>query len=388
MKKVFLGLSLILILLSGFFWWKILGKSEFLNPKGTNPSALWASPLDRGDSLKVVGFLPTWMVGKTREYANEIDELIFLGIEVDEEGNLVWDVQSKKINNETYLKQKNLIWKNGGKNILGIKLFEDEKLDEFINSTEAQDNLITQIKEIIKGSSARGGQAKLEFDGINVDFEYQGNPTAVLSEKFIIFLNKLKQENLGEISLDVFANTIIKGSAEQIGVLMNSIDNLIVMAYDFHRPGVDYAGSVAPIESGPGDRNIMEVVEKVLSLNLDKEKIIMAYPLYGYEWKTYTKDFESQIKRGWYQMISYKNSQFLISNDKNIEVEWDELSMTPWLVFEEKGEIHQIYFENEKSLGLKIDLVKQNQFGGVGFWALGYEGDDLKVWQKLDQLLE
>ena len=382
MKKVFLGMGLFLVILVGYLYWN--KKIDILNPlsDGQNPSE---SPFDKGDLIKVVGFLPTWMVGKTREYTNEIDELVFLGIEVDEEGNLVWDVQSKKINNETYLKQKNLIWKNGGKNILGIKLFDDDKLDEFVNSTEAQDNLITQMKQLKEENS---------FDGVNVDFEYQGNPTAVLSEKFIIFLNKLKQEDLGEISLDVFANTIIKGSPEQIGILMSSVDNLIVMAYDFHRPGVDYAGAVAPIESEAGDRNIMEVVEKVLSLNLDKEKIVMAYPLYGYKWKTYTKDFESQIKRGWYQMISYKNAKEFIklksssSSSSNLEIEWDELSMTPWLVFEEEGEIHQIYFENEKSLGLKIDLVKQNQFGGVGFWALGYEGDDLKVWQKLDQLLE
>ncbi len=374
MKKVFLGLGLFLIILVGYLYWN--KKVNILNPL-SDRSVL----IKKEKEIKVVGFLPTWMVGKTMEYTNEIDELIFLGIEVDEKGNLIWDFQSKKINNESYLKQKDLIWKNGGKNILGIKLFKDEKLDKLINSEEAQINLINQLRELFKTD---------KFDGINVDFEYQGNPTAVLSEKFIIFLNRLKQENLGEISLDVFANTIIKGSAEQINNLIGSVDNVIVMAYDFHRPGVDYAGAVAPINSQPGDRNIMGVVEKVLSLNLNREKIIMAYPLYGYEWKTYTKDFESQIKRGWYQMASWTRVKDLIETaDTNaLEVKWDELSMTPWLVFEKEGEIHQIYFENEKSLGLKIDLVRQNQFGGVGFWALGYEGEDLKVWQKVDQLLE
>ena len=53
-----------------------------------------------------MGFLPTWNIGETREYTNEINDLIFLGIEVDEKGNLIWDTQSKKINSETYLKQK------------------------------------------------------------------------------------------------------------------------------------------------------------------------------------------------------------------------------------------------------------------------------------------
>ncbi|MDD2225260.1 MAG: glycosyl hydrolase family 18 protein [Candidatus Shapirobacteria bacterium] len=376
MKKVFLGLGLFLIILAGYFYWN--GNIEILNPKGTNPSALWASPLDRGASIKVFGFLPTWMIGKTIEYTNEVDYLIFLGVEVDEKGNLIWDGQSKKINNETYLKQKDLIWKNGGKNILGIKLFTDEKIDSLMASIEAQNNLINQLKTLRQTE---------KFDGINVDFEYQGNPTAVLSEKMIGFMAKLKESGLGEISLDVFVNTINKGSAEQINSLINSVDNLIIMAYDFHRPGVDYAGAVAPMQSEVGDRNIMEVVEKILSLNFDKEKIVMVYPLYGYEWKTYTKDFEAPVIRGWYQMASWNRvnelikSESLSGSSSNLMVNWDELSMTPWVVFEEGGEIHQIYFENERSLKAKLDLVKQNQLGGVGFWALGYEGEDKRVWE-------
>lgn len=364
MKKVFLGLGLFLIILAGYFYWN--GKIEILNPLSGQRALI-----KKEKKIKVMGFLPTWMIGKTMEYTNEINYLIFLGVEVDEKGNLVWDGQSKKINNETYLKQKELIWKNEGKNILGIKLFEDEKIDSLMVSTEAKNNLINQLKTLRQTE---------KFDGINVDFEYQGNPTAVLSEEIIGFLTELKKSDLGEISLDIFVNTINKGSVEQISALVNSVDNLIIMAYDFHRPGVDYVGAVAPIESKPGDRNIMEVVEKVLVLNIDKEKIVMAYPLYGYEWKTYTKDFEAQIDRGWYQMASWNRVKELIK-ERQLEVSWDELSMTPWLVFEEGGEIHQIYFENEKSLKAKLDLVKQNQLGGVGFWALGYEGEDKSIWE-------
>jgi len=364
MKKVFLGLGLFLVILAGYFYWN--GNIDILNPLSGQKALI-----KKEKKIKVMGFLPTWMIGKTMEYTDEINYLIFLGVEVDEKGNLIWDGQSKKINNENYLKQKELIWKNGGKNILGIKLFEDEKIDSLMASIEAQNNLINQLKTLRQTE---------KFDGINVDFEYQGNPTAVLSEEIINFMAKLKENNLGEISLDIFVNTINKGSAEQINSLINSVDNLIIMAYDFHRPGVDYAGAVAPIDSVIGDRNIMEVVEKVLVLNIEKEKIVMAYPLYGYEWKTYTKDFESQIKRGWYQMASWNRTRELIK-EKQLETNWDELSMTPWVVFEENGEIHQIYFENEKSLKIKLDLVKQNQLGGVGFWALGYEGKDKNIWE-------
>lgn len=370
MRKIVLALIFIFVLVIlggiGYLVWD--GNGEFLNPKGTNPSALRASPLDRGASIKVTGFLPTWMIGKTIEYTNEIDNLIFLGIEVDEKGNLIWDLQSKKINSETYLKQKDLIWKNGGKNILGIKLFDDEKLDNLLGSQVAKNNLINQLKAL------RQAQGLGRFDGINVDFEYQSNPVAVLSEKMNSFLIQLKEEDLGEISLDVFVNTINKGSEEQIDKLVSLTDYLIIMAYDFHRPGVDFAGAVAPIGAPIGERSILELVDKITTLGIDKNKIILAYPLYGYEWKTYGSEFGASIKRGWSALASYKR----MKDFKNIK--WDEVSMTPWVSFEENGEIHQIYFENWESISRKMKLALNNQIGGVGFWALGYEGEDKNFW--------
>jgi len=214
-----------------------------------------------------------------------------------------------------------------------------------------------------------------------------GSPTAILSEEMIGFLNKLKQENLGEISLDVFANTVIKGNSESLTKLLREIDYLIIMAYDFHRPGVDFAGPVAPIRAPIGERSILELVEKIEMLSLDKNKIVLAYPLYGYEWKTYGSEFGASVKNGWSALASYKRMKEVLL-DKSKIVNWDEESMTPWISFEENGEIHQIYYENLESLSRKFELVKNNQIGGLGFWALGYEGENEEVWEKIDQLFE
>ena len=363
MKKIIWFLSLIgLVWLLVWLWNK---STFFLDPLSNN-----AKEINIKGDFEIFGFLPTWMVGKTRIYSNEMSHLIFLGIETDDRGNLIWDTQSKKIKNEAYLVQKKVIKDNGGKNILGIKLFEDEKLITLLGNKESMDNLTKQIKEVV---------VEENFDGVNLDFEFQGDPVAILEDGFGVFVDGLRLAGLEDISVDVFANTIIKGDEQKLKKLLDKIDNLVVMAYDFHRPGVDYAGSVAPIGSNVGERNIREVLEKIILANLDKNKMIMAYPLYGYEWETYTKDFESQIKRGWYQMSSWNRTKELIK-EKNLEVYWDELSMSPWVVFEQDKKIHQIYFENEKSLSAKIDLAKQNKLGGWGFWALGYEGEDDFVW--------
>ena len=358
----------------GYLFWS--GKTDLMNPL-SNKKVI----IDHKKNMKVVGFLPTWMIGKTIEYTDEISHLVFLGIEIDEKGNLIWDTQSKKINNEDYLKQKELIWKNGGKNILGIKLFKDELINQLMASNEAQINLIKQLKAL------RQAQGVNRFDGINVDFEYMGSPTAILSEEITAFMARFKEEDLGEISLDVFVNTVIKGEKESVLKLVEEMDYLIIMAYDFHRPGVDFAGPVAPIRAPVGERSILELVEKIETLGLDKNKIVLAYPLYGYEWKTYSSEFGAAVKSGWSALASYKRMKEVLLDETKI-VNWDEESMTPWITFEENGEIHQIYFENLESISRKVELAKNNQMGGVGFWALGYDGENNEVWQKLDQLLE
>ena len=191
--------------------------------------------------------------------------------------------------------------------------------------------------------------------------------------------------------MDVFANTIIKGSAEQMAELVSAVDKVIVMAYDFHRPGVDYAGAVAPIRSEPGERNILEITQRIERLGLERKKMVLAYPLYGYEWKTVSEEFGSQVKRGWYQMASWKRVKEMINNFKfqvsNFETKWDELSQSPWISFKENGEIHQIYYEDERSLRAKLELARQTELGGVGFWALGYEGEGEEVWREVRRIL-
>jgi len=397
-KKLIIGLLGVGVLFVVWGGW-LLGnkKIELLNPR-----AMIKEVMIKENTIRVMGFLPTWMVGKTREYCNEIDTLIFLGVETNKYGDLIWDTQSEKINGEAYLSQKEKIKQCGGKNIVGIKLFKDSELDKLIGSEEGRQRLIAQIKTVVEVG---------DFDGVNLDFEYQGNPVAVLEPPFIQFLTEARVAGLGELSLDVFANTVIKGEEEKLKTLMKEIDYLIVMAYDFHNSGSDYAGAVAPMRSETGERNIMEITERINGYNLDKNKIIMAYPLYGYEWKTETTEVGARVK-SYVQMVSYSRSTDLEKEGNGLEIsfDWDEASSSPWLSYIKEETVsykdrvkvgkawkmvtktktvevpRQIYYENDKSLGIKLDLVEQLRLGGVGFWALGYEGEKTGVWERVGKM--
>jgi spore germination protein YaaH len=343
------------------------------------------------------------MVGKTQNYDGILDQLIFLGVDVGASGNLIWDVQGKKINDENYLAIKATIKKNGGKNILGIKLFDSKLIDSLVASESARKTLLDETKAISQVA---------DYDGINIDFEYMGDPVRMLNDDFLGFLDEFKREVGGEISIDVFANTVIKGDAAGLVKLANTVDKIMVMAYDFHQPSSDFAGPVAPINSDPGERNITEVTQKIIEAKLPKEKIVLAYPLYGYQWRTTDAVFESKVVENWSRMVSWNESKERLAdgtyaNFTDFAQNWDELSMTPWVSFKNEEttikrvrvrnartkrlvwtnvtvpitRTYQAYFENMDSLGAKLDLAKQSQVGGVGFWALGYEGEDKDLWK-------
>ena len=337
----------------------------------------------------IVGFLPTWNIGKTKTYGKELDELVFSGVDVSDDGSLVWDAQSKKINNGDYLKLKANIKANGGKNILGIKLFEDDKIDSFLASEEAKSRLLAEVADEVKVGN---------FDGVNIDFEYMNNPIRILDDDFVSFLISTKTAGWKEIGIDGFANTILKGSQGGLQKLLNNVDSMVVMAYDFHRPGASQAGPVAPVNAEVGERSIAEILAKISDYELQKDKVVMAYPLYGYEWETETSGFGSATKTGGYgRTVQFKESVGFTG------VSWNDEAMSPWLAFNQMQAVrktvvvkkkkktetewidqpHEVYFENKKSLELKIEMTKQAQIGGVGYWALGYEGMDSNLLSEL-----
>lgn len=330
MKKWLIGSFLLLIVVI-FGYFLINRNGEILSPLGH------VINITNNKSYKVMAFLPNWSVGKYTKMPEGLDEVVY------------WDDGAEKAN-----------IKYSGRKVLGIvKIVNDEKVDyekEYID-----------VLEKINNSGKK-------WQGINLDYEFNGDPTEVLGDDFLNFLEKLKKSLNMEIGIDIFVNTINKGSKEKLDRLFNIVDEVVIMAYDFHRPGMDISGPIAPISAPVGERSILEVVQRIVYLELPRNKIVMAFPLYGYEWKTYSADYRAQIKRGWYQVASIKRVNELIKT-KGYEVKWDEEAASPWISYVENSQIYQIYFENIKSLKIKIDLVEQNGFKGVGFWALGYEGD-------------
>ncbi len=325
------------------------------------------------ENYHVVGFLPYWNLKNWQVTTKSLDEVIFFSFDADNRGNLSQSNISSQLLDQKILELRNSLHKNRKKLGFSVSLFNDADINLLLSNQKSIDNLIANIQEKI---------AEYQFDSVNIDFEYAKDPTAILQENFIKFTRQLKKSVNVTISVDFYSNTIIHGDTEALKQLSNNIDYLIIMAYDFHRPGSFKAGPVAPLRAENGEKNILETLQIAFE-KFPRQKLILAVPLYGYEWYTQSEDFASLTLDKPTAIATYKRVKQLLNENPEVKSFWDRLSLTPWLVYNEGGFTKQIYFENQDSIGLKIDLVTQSKIGGIGFWALGYEGEHQEIWQEL-----
>ncbi len=63
--------------------------------------------------------------------------------------------------------------------------------------------------------------------------------------------------------------------------------------------------------------------------------------------------------------------------------QFDTNSQTPWLEYSDAAGIRQLWCDDVDSFDAKLQAVVAAGLGGVGIWAIGYNGTDMAPWQKL-----
>ena len=142
-------------------------------------------------------------------------------------------------------------------------------------------------------------------------------------------------------------------------------DYVIIMGYDEHYGGSQEVGSVASIDYV--EEGISTMVQYVPA-----EKVVNAVPFYTRIWETTSEGVKSQAVG----MTAAEN--FLAQ--RGVEASWDETTCQNYAQLEENGSLFQVWLEDEQSLQVKINVMKEYGIGGVAAWKLGYEGGHPEVW--------
>jgi hypothetical protein len=59
---------------------------------------------------------------------------------------------------------------------------------------------------------------------------------------------------------------------------------------------------------------------------------------------------------------------------------FDQVTKVPWFSYTSGTPWRQVWYDDSQSLGLKYGLVNSRALGGIGIWALSYEGGRAEIW--------
>lgn len=316
---------------------------------------------------EVYGYFPYWMLeNQDKITLNALTTVSLFGLEVDGKGNIITNNPEGDIDPgwKMWTSSKlplflNRIKKKGLKTELTIKAFNDENIEQLVQSDEAQRTFIANVVYLIQSKG---------INGINLDFEYLGTPSEKIKTGFTHLVANLRaemkrQEPHSTLTISSYITAAAVPRLVDVEAVEHHIDAYVIMGYDFHTPSGN-SGPIAPME---GAYSILGFMQSYLE-KVSPDKLILAVPYYGYDWPVPAVGDRSRSKTRPYAEI--------VASSKLNDILWDDTAQTPYYEYKdaETGETHVVHFENTRSLGIKYDFVNRKNLRGIGIWALGYDG--------------
>jgi len=229
--------------------------------------------------------------------------------------------------------------------------FSNARASLIFNNPQAQEALIDEILALI---------AEKGYQGLDVDFEF-----IYPEERFdyISFLQNLRVR-LNAVGLPLLSALAPKTSDTQQGVLYEghdyggigaSVNGVLLMTYEW---GYTFGPplAVAPLP------NVRRVVEYALT-RVSRDKLFLGVPTYGYDW---TLPFE----RGNPGAPSLSPVEAVnLARRFGAEIQYDTNAQSPWFRYtDEEGRLHEVWFEDARSIQAKLGLANELGLRGIGYW--------------------
>ncbi len=199
-----------------------------------------------------------------------------------------------------------------------------------------------------------------EFGGADVDFEFI-NP----EERFdyIQFLQELRAI-LNPLGLPLFSALAPKTSDNQRGVLYEghdyggigaAVNFVLLMTYEW---GYTFG---PPMAVAPLNR-VREVAEYALT-RIPANKLFLGIPTYGYDWTLpYVSGGAGAPSLSPVEAVN-------LARTYGAEIMYDEVAQAPWFRYRDnEGRLHEVWFEDARSISQKLALAEELGFFGIGYW--------------------
>lgn len=330
---------------------------------------------------EIIGFVPYWLSSKAKkDYSPYITTLTYFGLTVDSEGHIVklanaqeedpgWHALRSGAMNSLFADAK----KDALKLSLLIFIAHDATIHTLIaKPKEHAKTLISEVSPIMK---------KYGFKDLNLDFESASIASEESQMNFTQFVSEIKHEiqaqNLGTLTVETSPTALYRNYLLKPKEIAPIVDYLVFMTYDYHHQNSLVTGPVAPL-TGAGsisEFDVAVVMYEALKI-MPQDKIIMGVPLYGYEWETIDNTPRSAVIPGTGITASNARVEDTLATCPLCSPKFDTVASESYVIYkdEKTDTYHQIYYPDKHSMKEKVLFAKTNNLGGIGLWALGYEG--------------
>lgn len=231
--------------------------------------------------------------------------------------------------------------------------FSSDLARTIFNSTDIQDTLINNIIEMLRSKN---------YYGLDIDFEYIYPEDR---EKYNDFLRRVTSR-LKPLGYQVTTALAPKIAANQPGLLYEGhdypvhgalADHVILMTYEW---GYTYGPplAVAPINE------VRRVLNYAVTA-IPRDKIFMGIPNYGYDWTL-------PYRRGTAARTISNTGAVDLAARTGAVIQYDEEAQAPFFnYYDSDGRRHVVWFEDARSIEVKLRLAQQFRIRGVSYWTIG-----------------
>lgn len=249
--------------------------------------------------------------------------------------------------------------------------FEPERTHTALASYDTRLQMIRQLLAYAKSFG---------LQGINIDFEGVKTEDKDNLVQFVRELTPLLHEQGLVVSIDVTpkSNSELWSLFLDRKRLAETVDYMILMAYDEHWASSPTAGSVSSL---PWTEN---AVNRLLEEDgVPKDKLILGMPLYTRLW-TEKADGKggTSVSSKTYSMAA---TQKLIK-EKKLTPKQSADTGQKYVEFKDGDATGKIWIEDASSIQARAELVRKYNLAGAATWSRGFETPD--IWAALDGALQ
>ncbi|MCC6619944.1 MAG: hypothetical protein IT385_01735 [Deltaproteobacteria bacterium] len=251
----------------------------------------------------------------------------------------------------------------------------------------------TQIASIVGSAANRqraidsclGLMEEHGADGINIDFEFV---PASAKANFVTFMSELKdavvaaQPNGKDGHVSLAGPAVDWSGAYDYDQLLIHTDGIMIMAYGYHWSGGD-PGPIATLFSGNlwGTHSIEWTIADYFEYGgiENRGHVILGLPWYGNAWRVANRDVPGDaLANG--TTVTYKAAMPQFASNGR---EWEPVSKSSYYHRTVDGNLQQVWVDDGEAFQARVAYADQMDIGGIGIWALGYEGTHPDLWDAI-----